>query len=154
MKRIAHTVWLPEDLHVLVSNHAAALGLSYNNVIIDALHAKFGLDRDPLCTLMQEIRMWLLSKYSRAAFPEDVILQAFIHIQSTPRLLERYEQIVREGRTLKTKSALNRRIGQAVHAVLGGTVIDRKRLSQGCTLIRVYSALTPFRVEVTPSVLA
>ncbi len=147
MTKVGHTVWLPGNLDVLVRNHAAALGMGFNNIVIDALHQKFGLDRDPLSELMQELRMWLLSKYSRTSFPPDVILQTFLHIHATPKLLNRYQQIVQEGMaegaSHLSQASLNRRIGQAIHSVLGGHVSKRKLPSSGCPLIKMFSELSP-----------
>lgn len=140
--RVGHSIWLPRDLEILVEKHATALGLSFNNVVVDAILQKFDLDRDPLSVLMQELRMWLLSKYDRTSFPEDVILQTFTHIHETPHLMARYNQIIEEGGHPSTRAALNRRVGQAVHNILGGTV-RRRRVPSRCPLVKVYSTLTP-----------
>lgn len=143
--RKGHSVWLPRDLDSLVHDRASSLGLSYNNVVIDALHQMFGLDRDPMSALMQGVRMWLLNKYSRKEFSEDVILESFQYIQGRPELMSRYNQILEDsGRARSSAQAtLNRRIGQAVTQILQGEVTARKVPAKGCSLIKGYSKLKP-----------
>jgi hypothetical protein len=141
--KVGHSIWIPEDLDVMIRHRADSLGLSYNNVIMDALHQFFKMDRDPTSALMQDLRIWLLDEYSMSSFPEDVTLQAFLYIQRTPKLRRRYEQILEAEPGSRTQATLNRRIGQAVRQTLGAKVTVRKVSAPHCLLIKAYSKLKP-----------
>lgn len=147
--RKGHSIWLPTDLNVLVQSRAESLGLSYNNIVIDALHKYFNLDKDPMSALMQEVRMWILREHNRNDFPEDIILLTFQHIQKTPELMSRYNQILEEsGRSRASAQAtLNRRIGQTITQILNGRVAKRKAKAKDCGLIKGYSKLEPYQPQ-------
>jgi len=141
--KVGHSIWIPEDLNTMVNNRASTLGLGYNNVIIDALHHYFGVERDQLSLLVQELRMWILQSHDRSNFPLDITFQVFMHIQRTPKLLTLYNEIVEDDANPRAQATLNRRIGQAVSKMLCAKVTARKVTASGCRLIRAYSKLTP-----------
>ena len=143
--RKGRSIWLPPELDSLIKNRAESLGLSYNNIIVDALHKTFGIPRDPLSILIENVRFWLLSEYSPKDFPEDVILQAFRYIQSQPVLMKNYNSIIESTPKARSRAqaTLNRRIGQAVTSILKGRVTIRKIKARNCILIKGYSKLKP-----------
>lgn len=141
--KVAHSIWVSSDLDTLVRNHANTLGLRYNNIVIDALNQFFKYGRDPMSVLMQDLRMWLLSKFSRSSFPDDVTLQTFMHIQRSPTLLQQYNDVLAADTGRRAQATLNRRIGQAVRQILDGRVTVRKVGATHCRLIKVYSKLIP-----------
>lgn len=146
---IARSVRLPLALVETLESRAAAMGLTFNDLVADILLKEVGAERNPATVLLVELRSWLHDHYKMHNFPQDVTLQLFRAIRGDRELLRLYQAAIKDEagkRDEHRKAALHRRIGKMVKMQLDAEVVGRSPLlDREVELIESYAFLKPTR---------
>lgn len=145
---VTKTIRLPASTVELAEQRAEAEGLTFNDIVDLAVARHLGVPANPAFEVLEAVREFLQAEYpSRRAFPQDVTLRVFRHIQADESLRALYVAATAgaDGETDEAlRDALHRRIGKRVKAVLGAKVTGRSLpLDPAIELIRSHALLAP-----------
>jgi hypothetical protein len=141
--RVVRSVRLPTSLIATVQRHADDLGLTFNDVVIEALNKELGTDPDARSALLAEVS-GLLNTVYREDFTPDLIRRVFLDIRNTPHVFQLYDRAVRnaEGEPDdEHRAAIHRSIGRLIRVVLPVRVVGRERSTDDDELIDSYAVL-------------
>lgn len=142
------TIRLPSALVDATEARADEIGLTFSDVVEDALTAHLGLPRNASFEVLEDVRAFLLDRYpQRTGFPRDVTLEVFLHLRDEPDARRRYRSALSGGTGGSDESlraSLHRRVGKAVKQVLGARVVGRSLpLDPDEVLIQSHALLEP-----------
>jgi hypothetical protein len=127
-----------------VEKRAQSLGMSFTDVVVDALSAALGVRRPARTALLSAVALWVAAEYP-AGFPPDVTRLVFLHIRDNPALRSLYDEAIKDDRKdpAGTRQAeLNQTIGKALIHLLFAQPGARAQCPPG-ELISSYTLLDP-----------
>ena len=136
---------LPNALIARANERAETLGLSFTDVVVDALSSTLGAEREPRTALLIEVANLLSSAFAEN-FPPDVTRQVFLEIQNNTTLLSLYKSAIKNERgeeTETTRSSVHRMVGKVIKRVLHCEVTGRAICPDPEELIGSYALLAP-----------
>ncbi len=144
MTTVTKTVRLPQALVEAAEAAALELGLTFNDMVEEALASHMQMPANKGHAVLMAVRDHLVQTYpNQRGFPQDVTLDVFRRIQSDKHLWSLYQAAVGPNDEA-ARDSLHRKIGKAVKAVLGARVVGRSLpLDPAVELIRSHALLAP-----------
>lgn len=141
--RVVRSVRLPQSLINNVQKYAEDQGLTFNDVVVEALNRELGVDPDARSALLNEVS-GLLNTVYRADFSADLIRRVFLDIRNTPHIFQLYGRAIaaEDGNPAEDRrAAIHRSIGRLIRVVLPVRVMGRERSTDTDELIDSYAVL-------------
>jgi hypothetical protein len=145
-RSVLRSVRIPVALVHDTEERAARLGLTFTDLVVDALAVATGQPRYPRVALLSEVAALVRSLYPGNDYPPDVIRRVFQEIQRTPALMQLYKATVSmDGEKYRdeNRAAVNQAIGKLVVALFGAEVCGRVDCPTNVELISSYTQLGP-----------
>lgn len=147
MSKTTKTVRLPDALLAAAEARAADLGVTFTDVLADALAKELSMTRDPSIVLLTQLSAFITQTFDPRSFPPDATLITVRHVRDDVGLRGPYEQAIRDAGGAvdqNQKGSIHRRIGRLVKRLLGAKVIGRSApLDPSVELIESHALLAP-----------
>src|SRR5438105_930068 len=119
---------LSDELAAALDEASAKIGLSANDLVIDAIRRLLGMTDASEVDFLNDLSDWIRSNFDAKTFPQDVTKRLFDHIVATPTRLKTYKKLLLDEKGKldpHQRQRLNQRLGAMVKRVLNAEVGGR-----------------------------